>query len=556
MAGDSGGLTSAEAVLAAAATWLAAAVLVAFAWDAAGVALAPLPILAVSLAGAAAMFGWLWPRAAPRAQDMAVTVAIAVAVLVWLLRLAWPSLLPPGGGPDLTHHLILIDYIEEHRRLVHDPSAEAFLGEMAAYTPGAHLLAALGGAWIGRDGLHALYPVVALTVALKSAFVFLIALRMIPGDAHRVPLALTAVILLLLPQAYFTGSFTHDSFVAQVVSELFAVVMLWALVAWDQRPAAAPLAVFAIAGCAAFLTWPVWIGAPMATLPALIVSRRELTLAERLRGLALAAGPVLIVAGFYLQGRVAWVAIVRTSGAVLQPSIAVYGWPFMALWAAGLALALIDRRRRALVVFVFALAGQTTALLILALRSGASTPYMALKMAYLAIYAQAVAGAIAIAAAWHAARLVIAMRRIETAPEFAARGAWVIALLLACAVVPGALAYRSPAPVVTEDLARAGRWARANVPRDCVDYLVAGGDTAYWLHLAALGNPRESDRTAALDRFDGRAVVGRWVAGEAGVTYAIADMSRLPNEARDRADVLASFGAAAVLKRKGPSRCP
>jgi hypothetical protein len=30
----------------------------------------------------------------------------------WLLWLAWPHLLPISGGSDLTHHLLLVDYIE------------------------------------------------------------------------------------------------------------------------------------------------------------------------------------------------------------------------------------------------------------------------------------------------------------------------------------------------------------------------------------------------------------------------------------------------------------
>jgi hypothetical protein len=208
------------------------------------------------------------------------------------------------------------------------------------------------------------------------------------------------------------------------------------------------------------------------------------------------------------------------------------------------------------VVFVFALAGQTVALLMLALRGGAATPYMALKMAYLALYPQAVAGAIAFAFVWHLASVLTAGGRPGAGGASGEREAWVLVLLLACAVVPGAIVRPATPPILTEDLARAARWARANTPRDCVDYLVGQGETAYWLHLAALGNPRMSARTAAFDVFDPRAAVGQWVAGEPGLTYAIADLTRLPNQARDRADVLASFGSAAVLKRRGPSACP
>src|SRR5207245_2784136 len=111
---------------------------------------------------------------------------------VWRLWLSWPDLLPLGGGADLGHHLQLIDHIERHWRLVHDARVEAYLGEMVHYTPGVHLLAAIAGRLTGTDGFHAVHPVLALSVALKAGFVFLIALRMLPRDVPRVPLALVA----------------------------------------------------------------------------------------------------------------------------------------------------------------------------------------------------------------------------------------------------------------------------------------------------------------------------------------------------------------------------
>src|SRR5438093_1536523 len=129
-------------------------------------------------------------------------------------------------------------------------------GYMVYYTPGSHLLIALAGAWTRTDGLHALYPVVAFTVALKAGFVFLIALRLLPAGLPRTPIAVGAVLLLLLPRAYFLGSFTEHSFIAQVVAELFAVVMLWALVVWEHDHWFGGLVLFAFAGRAAFLAWP------------------------------------------------------------------------------------------------------------------------------------------------------------------------------------------------------------------------------------------------------------------------------------------------------------
>src|SRR5439155_2461637 len=133
---------------------------------------------------------------------------------------------------DLAHHLMLVDYIERHWRLAHDPALGAVMGEMIDDTPGLHLLAAVTGAWTRTDGFHAIYPIVALTVAVKAGLVFAIAMRLLPVDAQRIPLAVAAVLLVFAPREYLLRSFTEHSFLAQVVSELFAVAMWWAIVLW------------------------------------------------------------------------------------------------------------------------------------------------------------------------------------------------------------------------------------------------------------------------------------------------------------------------------------
>ncbi len=146
---------------------------------------------------------------------------------------------------------------------------------MVHYTPGVHILAALAGAWVRSDGLHALHAVVSASAALKAGFVYLIALRLLPRELPRIPLAVLSAVLLLLPRAYVLDSFMHDSFLAQVVSEGFAVAMWWALVAWDDAPWAGTLALFALMGCGAFLTWPVWVGPLGAALGLVLLFRRQ-----------------------------------------------------------------------------------------------------------------------------------------------------------------------------------------------------------------------------------------------------------------------------------------
>jgi hypothetical protein len=82
----------------------------------------------------------------PGVGELVLFAAITTGTTAYLCWIAWPSLLPPGSGADLTHHLVLIEYIEQHGTLVHEADAGGLLGEMADYTPGLHLLSVLAGA--------------------------------------------------------------------------------------------------------------------------------------------------------------------------------------------------------------------------------------------------------------------------------------------------------------------------------------------------------------------------------------------------------------------------
>ena len=71
-----------------------------------------------------------------------------------------------------------------------------------------------------------------------------------------------------------------------------------------------------------------------------------------------------------------------------------------------------------------------------------------------------------------------------------------------------------PPPIVSVDLDAAGRWARANLPPACVDYIVDNAEQAYWLHLAVMGQPRSSPRTAEIDGYTANRAIGRWLEGK------------------------------------------
>jgi hypothetical protein len=108
---------------------------------------------------------------------------------------------------------------------------------------------------------------------------------------------------------------------------------------------------------------------------------------------------------------------------------------------------------------------------------------------------------------------------------------------------------------VSEALFRAGIWTRRYLSPACIEYLVANDYTAYWLHLAVLGNPRISARTAEDGTFETRAAIIRWLT-PGGLPYAIAEPAALPRDVRTDLDVVVDFGTAVVVKRRGRSSCP
>jgi hypothetical protein len=149
-------LIGAEAVAASAVALLGSSIIAAYLADWLGFRILPLAMLLLSAAAAAATFLWLRRRATPDGPALGAFGALVCGMFAWLLWLARPDWLPTGSGPDLAHHLALIEYIERHGRLVHDVRLSEYLGEMIDYTPGVHLLAVLTGAWFRSDALHAL----------------------------------------------------------------------------------------------------------------------------------------------------------------------------------------------------------------------------------------------------------------------------------------------------------------------------------------------------------------------------------------------------------------
>jgi hypothetical protein len=554
-------LSSAEAAAAFLTLLPASIVLVAYSLDRTGHAFSPAPMLAATLVSGAAAFAVLHRWVDPGRRMLGAFGAIVGATFAWLMWIARPTFFPLGTGPDLTHHLLLIHFIEQHWRLVHDAGVEPFLGEMIHYTPGSHILVALTAAWTGSRGLHVLHPVMAAVAALKAGLVALIAMRILPRDVPRQPIATLAAVSLLASQTFFLGSFLEYSFLAQVVAELFAVGAWWVLIVWDERPNTPLMVIVGMLGAALFLTWPILIGPPLVTLGILTMLPSATPRWPRMAQAAVAVAIVAVFAALFMSGRTAWVQLAGTSGKTAWPTVEAYGWPFLLTSSIGLLLACRRRQTRATAIFAAATLAQSGALYWLARRAG-NTPYMALKMCYPFLCVQAAGVAVFVGDAWQAAVRVLLRGRpassrwsvLEIGIAWAGVGAVAIFLGWPLRHAPRAL-HIAFQPTTSLPLERAADWTRAHLPAACVEYLVGDDETAYWLHLAALGNPRMSARTADNDTFELAPTIVRWLT-PGGLPYAIADLTALPRDVREDLDVIARFDPAVVARKHGAGPCP
>jgi hypothetical protein len=276
----------------------------------------------------------------------------------------------------------------------------------------------------------------------------------------------------------------------------------------------------------------------------------------RLRYVAYALGPIAVVAALHALGRAESVAIVQTGGAAFSPTVARFGWPFLVLAGLGVLLALRQRSGRVTMLLLAAVALQTLALLAVARAGGAESPYMALKMPHFAIYPMAAAAALALASGWRLlGRVAAAVPGGWLETGWAQGVAW--ALVVACVAWTASrfVATPRPVPAITEDMYRAGQWARDHAQPDCIEYLVTQDSTSYWLHQAVLRNPMQPLLGSAPPVFVYRDALVRWITGTS-FPVAIADLSVVPREVREDLDVLARFGHVAVGRRHGTTACP
>jgi len=485
----------------------------------------------------------------PRLPDVP-RYLVALAMFAFALWLASPAYLPVTNGPDVVHHLQLIHVISATGRLPHDASQYPYLLEMMNYTPGSHVLASAIGAWLRMDPVFVVYPLAAGAAAIKAALLYALAQTMLGSTWRAAVQALAAPVLALVP-VYFLGGFVQFFFFGQVLSEAFAVGMLFALTSWVVSPSRRHLWIASACGVGVVLSWPIWI-VPCAMTAAVAALLGASRWHERGAVVAMAAGPALLFGLVHQALHPGAASIVTSTGAVTAPSIDAFGLGFLVAAAGGVVLGVRERAALPVVAFLAATLLLAAALACLAAGGGTGRFYMAFKMMYLAMLPAAVLGAVALARA--ADVIAMLLRNVRVRPA----AAGIVSAMLPVLVAVPLLRGRVPTHRMRGSLSAPARdvalRARERVPPSCIDYFSSYWLTGYWLHLDVLANPRLSDRMRQ-ETFDFPDVAAKWIEGR-GLPYAIVeDMGAIPREIRADMSPMYQAGSFVLVRNARPAVC-
>ena len=512
-----------------------------------GATISPLPMaFAALVAFVASLIGMRGrPEGARDGEGLAavLTGTVVMGSFAYFLWLASPSLLPVTNSPDVVHHLVLIHLIQRTHHLVHGTALNGYLFEFAGYTPGSHIVAALVASWERTDPTRVVHPIAAAFTALALGSVYALAFRSSDGDRLGAWQACAAPLLPLVPAAYTIGGFMHFFFFAQVAAGTFALAMLLSVTAWARLGTVPALVWCSLCGAGIVLAWPVWIVPPALAVLAIAAFRDGARDSMLSIVVALAPAAILLIV-HALRHRGAEV-IVTASGAILSPSLAVFGIGFATCASIGAVLAIMTPRGRTILAFAAAVLIEAAVLAAVNRAAGSKSVYLPLKMMFLLVPPAAVLGASGLA---RVADMTLA--KLPRAGWTAAIVPVAVAVMLAWGRVP----IRRQHGYLTDPALAAGEWARDHLPSSCVDYFAGYWLTGYWLPLDVLGNPRGSARMRE-EPFEFRDSVGKWIEGR-GLPYAfVEDFDHVPRDARVDMVVVRRFGQAAIVRNLRPAPC-
>lgn len=505
-----------------------------------GAPIAPALILAatvVELLVVARLRGVRWRRA-DRAEAFGLGVVLG-GVFVFFVLPSLPTLYPPSSSVDAVHHFLLANYVVEQRGLPHDVVAlSPYLGEMAVYPPGLALIVAVAAQALGQSPLVILHPILALARALSAGYVFLAAYRALPGSRGRLMTALCAPVLLFVPATYWVGSLMGEQYyAAMALGEMLVVAGLLSSGGW-----AMPL----LASLGLVLVYPSWL--PLLAAAALALTARGRDARRRVVAVIRFLAPVAALLALFAPGRLqAGASVLSWEGGAAQPALHGPAWGLLALAAGGLIVALRTRGKPwALLLLLGACVAYSTALWVCADVCHILAHYHFLKSLSVLAYPSAVLAALGIGA-------VLAATPLGRQTIAAAVSAVFVAAVAAAAVAQ-APSIR-PVQVIDPDVVAVARWAEANVDPAQVGYRTRYGIGAYWLHVALLGNKRESFITDSFIELLPM-TVDEWRHGGDWPTYLLMENLAEAEAGEEETPLLHRQGSAGLLARPAPRQEP
>ncbi|HZQ38521.1 MAG TPA: hypothetical protein VFD32_21525, partial [Dehalococcoidia bacterium] len=281
----------------------------------------------------------------------------------------------------------------------------------------------------------------------------------------------------------------------------------------------------------------------------LVAIRKDLSNLRRLATLIVGAGPVACVGLFYILFYFASdLASITHEGDMPTLYSTLTNWVFGCFLMIGLLFWVKRRLPRAVLVFFMVSTVQYGIMLEIA-HHGVIARYVAHKLLYLLVFLASCLAAYGAAVVWS---FVKAKWPSRLRMEWSIVGAAMAGLLLA----PGVVRLPWPPPqTYSVDLYRTGVWTRAHLPPQCVDYITQVWQAEWWLHLAVLGNRRDTARTNAMYAEYGAPPQVRWRPAQLQPYVIVENVPAVPPDLIAGAKVLFQIGSDAVYQRAGDIPC-
>lgn len=444
-------------------------------------------------------------------SELVVFSAIVLGVLAYCLWLGRPNQLPVGTTVDAVHQEGLADYINQSGQLpIKATHLRANLMDGIEYPPAFVILVSLSSQLTGLDPIYLLHPVASFFLALALGTTFLIICTLIQGQ-RRVPLAALATGFCLLPFGYTFGSFTDQTYFAQVTGNGFLILAFYFLLDWQRRRAVKTLLILIMLSSALIICYPTYFLIFFFSFIIIELCAFRLSLKERLVSSIMLALPVGIVLFLFLQNRLlVGLDTLSNEGAVLSPDLSRSGWIIVGLAGVGVLFGLVSRQpsHKLIILFCGLVVAEGLGLWLLKQFSTKGSLYAVFKQFYLSPFLIPMLATIGLNGILS---LLVGFTH-QNSHSNKLRSAWLAGvggiILFGTFLTANWLSHpeaERPFPVFTRDIVEVAYWTRDNLkPKEYeIVYSTLPGTIPYWLDVGIFKFPRNQH---ALDLLQGSAI--------------------------------------------------